>query len=131
MAWLVEHQSDLFPPDAPPGGIRRWLRDTGPERVNDLFRLRFALERARPTPRGGRELTERWRMAHRVLLGHPPLTVGELAVDGGDLRRLGMSPGPAMGRLLRELLEQVLEDPSLNEPERLRALAAAAMEEGG
>src|SRR5690606_1132151 len=26
---LVRHQADLFPPDAPAAGVRRWLRDIG------------------------------------------------------------------------------------------------------
>lgn len=131
VAWLVARQSDIFPPDAPPAGIRRWLRDMTPERVNDLFRLRFALWRARPTPRGDRELSERWRAAHRVLLEHPPLDVGGLAISGRELRTLGMSPGPDMGQLLRGLLEEVLDDPALNEAERLRERARQVLEENG
>lgn len=130
VAWLVARQSDLFPPDAPPAGIRRWIRDMGPGRVNDLFRLRFALWRARPTPRGQHELCERWRAAHRVLLEHPPLDLGSLAIGGRELRLLGMTPGPDMGRLLRALLEEVLEHPAMNDPERLRARAQQVIEEG-
>ena len=39
------------------------------------------------------------------------------------MRALGMAPGPALGRLLDELLERVLGDPMLNERNRLLALA--------
>jgi tRNA nucleotidyltransferase (CCA-adding enzyme) len=48
--------------------------------------------------------------------------VGELALDGGDLIRMGMKPGPQFRRVLEELLEQVLEDPALNAPERLEEI---------
>lgn len=49
---------------------------------------------------------------------------GKLAVTGADLIELGMKPGPAMGALLKELEELVLDDPSINERERLLAEAA-------
>lgn len=118
---LVKHQSDLFPPDAPGAGVRRWLRDLGPELVNDLFRLRFALWRARHAPgsalygdRAPGDLLERWRSAHVVRLTHPPLEVKDLAIGGADLIALGVARGPRIGELLRALLERVLDRPELN-----------------
>jgi tRNA nucleotidyltransferase (CCA-adding enzyme) len=116
---LVRHQSDLFPPDSPPAGVRRWLRDIGPERVRDVFRLRIARWRARREEGGMRDLVERWRSAHRVLLEHPVLDITGLAIDGGDLKQLGLRPGPQFGEILRALLERVLDEPSLNERESL------------
>lgn len=50
--------------------------------------------------------------------GRPRLAVGGLEV----MRWLGAGPGPEVGRALRYLTEQVLEDPSRNEPEALRSL---------
>lgn len=47
------------------------------------------------------------------------LSVDELALDGNDLMRMGLRPGPAFGRILRHLLDVVLEDPSLNQGDRL------------
>jgi tRNA nucleotidyltransferase/poly(A) polymerase len=116
---LVGRQSDLFPPDAPPAGIRRWLVHISPQLVHDFFRLRIALWRADPDEVGGRDLVERWRGAHRVLLAHPPLAVADLAIDGRDLKDLGLRPGPEFGEILRTLLDRVLENPDLNERERL------------
>ncbi|MBX7082780.1 MAG: hypothetical protein K1X88_26475 [Nannocystaceae bacterium] len=52
------------------------------------------------------------------------LTVDELALRARDLIARGLAtPGPALGGLVRRLLDAVLEDPTLNEPERLAALA--------
>jgi tRNA nucleotidyltransferase (CCA-adding enzyme) len=48
-----------------------------------------------------------------------PLTVQDLALDGHDLQRLGIPPGPKMGKLLAYLLDQVLDDPSRNTPNHL------------
>ena len=48
---------------------------------------------------------------------------GKLAVTGQDLIGLGMTPGPKMGTLLKQLEELVLDDPSVNDRERLLAEA--------
>jgi tRNA nucleotidyltransferase/poly(A) polymerase len=129
---LVAMQSDLFPPDAPDAGVRRWLIHVEPAYVNDLFRLRFALDRAArahtteadanaPAPAES-DLVRRWRHAHRVLLQHPVITTGELAIGGRELKGLGMKPGPEFGAILDALLQRVLDDPSLNERDRLLAI---------
>ncbi|MGH7575095.1 MAG: CCA tRNA nucleotidyltransferase [Longimicrobiales bacterium] len=122
---LVRHQSTLFPPDAPDAGVRRWLVHVSPGLVNDLFRLRIALWRADPTPRGDRDLLERWRHVHRVRLEHPPLAIGDLAISGNDLKALGIEPGPRFGEILRALLEEVIEEPNLNAREQLIERARA------
>ena len=123
VAELVRKQSDLFPPDAPPAGIRRWLLHVPPRLVYDLFRLRFALWRAHPVPGGMEDLRERWRKVHSVLLQHPVLETGGLAIDGADLKRLGFTPGPRFGEILRGLLDRVIEEPDLNTRETLLDIA--------
>lgn len=52
------------------------------------------------------------------------LTVNRLAISGRDLMALGVPQGPEVGVLLNRLLEQVLEEPALNERARLLELAA-------
>jgi tRNA nucleotidyltransferase (CCA-adding enzyme) len=123
VASLVAKQSDLFPPDAPDAGVRRWLLHVPPDLVVPLFRLRIALWRAHPVPGGDRDLHERWRHVRRVLAAHPPLTTGDLAIDGRDLKRIGLAPGPRFGEILRALLDRVIEEPSLNEKDELLRLA--------
>jgi tRNA nucleotidyltransferase (CCA-adding enzyme) len=120
---LVARQSDLFPPDAPDSAVRLWLLHVPPELVSPLFRLRIALWRAHPVPGGDRDLRERWHHVHRILADRPPLATGDLAIDGADLKRLGLTPGPAFGTILRALLERVVLDPSLNERDTLLEMA--------
>lgn len=120
---LVAKQTALFPPDAPDAGVRRWLVDVGPDLVRDLFRLRIALHRAAPVPRGEKDLVMRWRKAHAVLLAHPVLGVRGLAVNGHDLQAAGIPAGPGLGRTLALLFQHVLEDPTLNTREQLLELA--------
>lgn len=52
-----------------------------------------------------------------------PTTVRDLAVGGRDLQALGLPPGPAHGRILRELLDLVLDDPGRNDAAGLRRAA--------
>ena len=54
-----------------------------------------------------------------------PLTIGDLAIDGKDLMRIGVAQGPALGLLLADLLDEVLVDPTLNTKPRLLERAAA------
>jgi tRNA nucleotidyltransferase (CCA-adding enzyme) len=51
----------------------------------------------------------------------PALTVGALALDGRAVAAALGGPGPLVGEALRHLLDRVLGDPALNEPEALRA----------
>jgi len=124
---LVAIQSDLFPPDAPDSGIRRWLAHVTRDYINDFFRLRIALWRAYPVERGDRDLRERWQRAREVLRQRPVLTLDGLAVDGRDLLAAGIEPGPRMGELLRTLLTRVIEEPALNTKERLLELVREAV----
>ncbi|HSL71471.1 MAG TPA: CCA tRNA nucleotidyltransferase [Longimicrobiales bacterium] len=116
---LVARQNDLFPPDAPNAGIRRWLLHVEPGLVNDFFRLRIARWRARPVAGGAQDLVHRWRRVHSVLLNHPVLSTAGLAINGADLKRLGLTPGPRFGEILRALLDRVIEQPELNTKENL------------
>jgi tRNA nucleotidyltransferase (CCA-adding enzyme) len=51
------------------------------------------------------------------------LTLKSLAVNGQDLMMAGFPSGKQLGVILNQLLEQVLEDPELNEKEQLIQLA--------
>lgn len=58
--------------------------------------------------------------ARRVLAENPPLTPGELAIGGKEIMdAIGKGPGPYVGDAMRHLLDCVLEDPSLNDPDKL------------
>ena len=48
-----------------------------------------------------------------------PLAIADLAVDGTDLIEHGVARGPAVGKTLMRLLDDVLKDPSLNTKEQL------------
>lgn len=121
VAHLVAQHSDVPPADAPSPDWRRWLRRVGREHARDLLRLRIADCRARAAAAPGSVAFDRARLAaaRRVMRERAPASIGELAIGGGELRALGLPPGPLYGEVLRGLLERVTEDPSLNERETL------------
>ena len=49
--------------------------------------------------------------------------VKDLAIGGRELIQMGMTPGPAIGEMLQQLLEHVLAHPEENEKEKLLFLA--------
>jgi tRNA nucleotidyltransferase (CCA-adding enzyme) len=107
--------------------VRRLVARIGEEHIDSLIALRRADHagmcpgNADAYPQGLALFAGRVR---DVLGGAKALTVRELAVDGTDvMERLGIRPGPAVGVVLAQLLEAVLDDPALNERERLLEIA--------
>jgi tRNA nucleotidyltransferase (CCA-adding enzyme) len=121
---LIAHHSAFPDPDASDAELRQWLRVVGRAWVRDLFRLRFADARARGG--AGKQRCEAalrlLRRVRRVLAADPPLEIGDLAIGGADLRRLGLRPGPRFGEILRTLVDRVVEEPALNTPDQLERL---------
>jgi tRNA nucleotidyltransferase (CCA-adding enzyme) len=103
-------------PEAPSGtderSVRRWLAQTG-ESADDLSAL-WSLRHGGDPP---------WGEAVRKIRGRgDALSRTDLAVNGSDMEALG-ARGPRIGQMLTQLLDQVLEDPTLNTKDRLLDLA--------
>jgi tRNA nucleotidyltransferase (CCA-adding enzyme) len=134
-AWiirLVRHHMFAYTPDWTDAAVRRFVRRVGVDLLDDLFALRAgdnaASGVARPESTGLDELRSRIE----TVISAGALSQGELAVDGRDLTgELGIAPGPLVGELLGLLLEAVLDDPALNERDRLLDLARQWLAEGG
>lgn len=123
---LVRQHMFAYTPEWTDAAVRRFVRRIGPAAISELFALRRADNAASGVtepPVGG---LDELRARIGVELATHPLTVRQLAVRGDDLvRTLGLPAGPLIGRLLRRLLEAVLDDPSRNERTALLELARA------
>jgi tRNA nucleotidyltransferase/poly(A) polymerase len=102
--------------------VRRLIAHVGADAIGHLAELHRA-DRAASGFRGGlrvdptRQLLARVR---RIAAGKPALRPEDLAIDGDDVQRLtGWAPGPAIGRVLRQLADDVIQDPTLNRRDRL------------
>ncbi len=110
--------------------VRRWVARTGRTEWRSFQRVlhaHWSAERAfgRAVP-GSTRSAAVYRRGLRIAY-RDPVSVSDLAIDGDDLRGLGVTPGPKLGALLASLLDVVLADPRLNDRamllDRARALA--------
>jgi poly(A) polymerase/tRNA nucleotidyltransferase (CCA-adding enzyme) len=112
--------------------VRRFIH-----RLDGIDRaLLFALRRADNAASGVGEAGERnqadlERRIRDELDQQPELLVDRrLAIDGHDLQReLDLAPGPRIGALLDRLTDAVMDDPTLNRPETLLAMARGLVAE--
>jgi poly(A) polymerase/tRNA nucleotidyltransferase (CCA-adding enzyme) len=121
---LVAGHMFFYTPDWTDGTIRRFVRKVGPDLVEPLFALREAdiASRGQGEDREGETRVLRERIG-KVAAADAALRVTDLAIDGTDVMRiLGIPPSRQVREVLERLLEQVLDDPSLNERERLEDL---------
>jgi tRNA nucleotidyltransferase (CCA-adding enzyme) len=97
--------------------VRGWVARTGRLHMGPVMRLAVAVWSARIAA-GGRapDLRTAQRLYRRMsrIAFRDPIDLRDLAVDGDDLKRAGVSGGPRLGQILQALLRDVLEDPSLN-----------------
>jgi hypothetical protein len=102
--------------------VRRLINRVGPENIPDLVALRRADRQAAgpqegPTGLGTAALLVR---IERLVREDQAFTIADLAITGEDVIRVArIPPGPQVGLILRRLLEEVLETPTLNESSRL------------
>jgi tRNA nucleotidyltransferase (CCA-adding enzyme) len=104
--------------------VRRLIRRVGIEQISDLLAFRRADILAHglksENPRISNELEKRVREEIRR---QAPIRREDLAVDGNVVMEItGLSPGPTVGKILKELNEKVLDHPELNNREDLSAL---------
>jgi putative nucleotidyltransferase with HDIG domain len=103
---------------------RRFLRRNGEELAFDLLDHKLAdLSGKRgtggePPPLEEIERVDAFREVVRSQLSAPH-RLQDLAISGDDLLALGVAPGPRVGQLLSELLDEVVDEPELNTREEL------------
>ncbi len=106
------------------GAVRRLVRRVGSSNLEDLWEMRRA-------DAWGRGIGVRATLANlralktrveKVMRADNAFKVTDLAVSGQDVMKiLGCPPGPRVGRVLLELLEKVLDDPTLNTKKALKS----------
>ena len=81
-----------------------------------------------PACRDRQQLIDQWEaLMNMVIAQGSCFSLSQLAVRGGDLTALGLR-GPAVGELLRELLELVIEEKLPNDREMLMTYVREKLE---
>lgn len=62
-----------------------------------------------------------------IIENNQKFSLKDLAINGRDLIAIGVKPGPKMGEILENVLNEVLEDPNLNQYETLIEIAKKYM----
>lgn len=103
--------------------VRRWLSRLGPQLYRRLLELNRAdtLAHAAPAFRRLPILDQAEQDLEHILREGQCWSLGQLAVNGTDLASLAQ--GPELGRLLRRLLDEVIDGRCPNERDALLALA--------
>ena len=119
---LVRYHMFYYQPYHTDAAIRRLIKRVGFVNIDDLLDLREGDRLgsgARKTSWRLEELKE--RIVEQL---NQPLAVTDLAINGKDLiGKLDVKPGPIIGKILETLLEKVLDNPDLNQQEKLIAEA--------
>jgi len=106
--------------------VRRFIKRVGSDNVEPLLRLgeADALGKGRNVEDELAALKEVRGRVDKAIEEGGALTTGDLAIGGNDvIPLLDGGAGPAVGQILGALLEQVIEDPSLNTRDKLMPLA--------
>lgn len=106
--------------------VRRFIIRVKPECLEDLYDLRIAdmygMYNEKVDLRYSASVKLLLELKARVekeLSKKTALSLKSLAVNGRDLMQLGIPAGKELGQILNELLECVIEDPAMNNKERL------------
>ena len=123
---LSQMDEELLTAEPQLGTIRRWVAEIGRTQTATFFALYNALWHARlaraPNDAVEARLAPLASLAETIAF-RDPIEASDLAVDGEDLRRSGIPSGPVMGRIIRALVDRVVQEPVENTRERLLSLA--------
>lgn len=127
---LVVNHMFHYTQDWTDAAVRRFLAKIQAENLEDLYDLRLAdIYGMNNAPVRGQDsrtialLNELKDRISKETEKNSVLSLKQLAVNGKDLMKNGISAGKDLGFVLNQLLETVLEDPSQNEKEQLIKIA--------
>ena len=123
---LVKEHMFHYEPSWSAAAVRRFIIRAKPECLEDLYDLRladmFGMHNEKVEIRYSESVRLLLELKDRIeaeLQKNNALTLKSLAVNGRDLMAAGIPAGKELGRILNELLDCVLEDPAMNEKEKL------------
>lgn len=109
-------------PELTAKSVRKAMFRHGLEQYPNLFAVKRADAGAQSSVNYDSKMAyidEYEKLYHQILEEQNCLSLKDLAVTGKDLIALGIAPGKAIGEILNKMLQDVLEQPELNEREIL------------
>jgi len=96
----------------------------GMENLEAIWKLKKALIKESQIPEGFKsaEIERTENNIREILKERPPVSLKDLAVNGKDLIELGYNEGKELGKILKKLLEIIIDRPGLNKKKILLKL---------
>jgi tRNA nucleotidyltransferase (CCA-adding enzyme) len=120
---LVRHHQWRFEENSRDKTIRRWLQTVGKDVWEDLITLRAADRKGNLAKQGKDIVTSHMRQlmerARNIINSGVPLFREDLAINGADIRAIGVKPGPIYKKIFSNMLGIVGAQPSRNTKEWL------------
>lgn len=120
---MVRHHQWRFEDDTTDKTIRHWLQEVGKEEWRDLITLRMADRLGNLKKAGKPAVTQKMKeLVSRVegmIKAGVPIFKEDLAMNGDDLIKLGLKPGPQFKDIISNILGIVVSNPEKNTKEWL------------
>lgn len=110
--------------------IRRFINKIGPDLIYKQLDLRIADKKGGGYPESVKGVLKLKNKIQEELSKKPPFGPKDLAIDGKTLLSLGFAEGPQIGKILKDLVEVVLDEPEKNTPEQLLQIVKAQLSQG-
>ncbi len=125
---IMEHDFSLHGTNIK--SFRRFLNRLGMERFNDFLTIKKA-DMAGQSDHNKAErqgfVDDMIAMYEQVEKENHCIKMSDMAIKGKDLMAMGIAPGKEMGDILKALFEKVLDNPELNDREKLIKLVEEKM----
>jgi tRNA nucleotidyltransferase (CCA-adding enzyme) len=115
-----------------PAGMRRAASKIGKEYMELLFEVNRADTSAKNPERTAEkfEKLETARHLYQEIVNHGDcVNLKELNINGNDLIAVGLKPGRELGDMLNRLLSEIIEEPELNQRDKLLSMATEMIQE--
>jgi len=120
---LVKNHMFHYTSDWSDGAVKRFINRVGYENITDLFKLRMCDQEATFGKASWQSVQELEDRIEKIVKKREALTIKDLKINGRDLINLGIEKGPLFSQILNYLLDTVLDDPKMNERDKLLTLA--------
>ena len=110
------------------GDVKRFIRSVGKDHLKEVFELQWCDQLASTGAKWDEEYENLLPRIEKLI--NDPMSLGELAITGEDLNNIGIPKSKEMGAILNQLLEMVLDYPTLNQKEILLNQASLLYQAG-
>lgn len=111
--------------------IKKFITRVGVDNLDDLFALQVADIKGSKPPHDYSKIEKQRKEVDRILMEKEPLSMKDLKVNGNDLIAVGFETGKKLGDTLKYLMEEVLQNPELNDKEILLRMAKNEINQSG